>query len=77
MIVLGLDGAEDLAEAFYLAEMTAAALASGLTSHGNLWRDLDPGMRAVKVQAAQRLIKLYRTEGLSLGLIEEQANEAR
>jgi hypothetical protein len=68
MIALDLDGPEALAEAMHLAEITAAALAIGQPPRGNLWRDLDPEIRAVKVAAAQRLITLYRVEGLSLGL---------
>jgi hypothetical protein len=72
MIALALDGPDALAEAMYLAEITAAALAVGQPPRGNLWRDLDPEMRAVKVTAAQRLITLYRVEGLSMGLAEPE-----
>jgi hypothetical protein len=60
MIALGLDGPEDLAEAYYLAETTAASLALGQPPRGNLWRDLDPAARETKIAAARRLIALYR-----------------
>jgi hypothetical protein len=59
MIELGLDGPEDLAEAIYLAEVTATVLALGTPPRGNLWGSLDPETRAIKVAAAQRLITLY------------------
>jgi hypothetical protein len=66
MIALGLDSAKELAEAIYLAEITASALAIGIPPHGNAWLDLDPDLRAIKIAAARRLIKTYRVEGMGL-----------
>lgn len=67
MIALGLDSVEELAEAIYLAEQTAIALAAGKTPRGGLWLDLNPAHRELKITAARRLLELYRVEGMSLG----------
>jgi hypothetical protein len=66
MIVLGLDGAEEFAEAYYVAETAAAAAALGQPPRGNLWQKLDPEMRAIKVAATARFIAQYRVEGMTL-----------
>jgi hypothetical protein len=66
MIILGLDTAEELAEAAYLAEITASVIALNLPPRGNGWGSLDPETRAIKVAAAQRLITLYRVEDMTL-----------
>jgi hypothetical protein len=71
MIALGLDGPEELAEAFYLAEQTAQALATESLPRGALWQDVEATARETKIAAARRLIALYRVEGMTMGFPPE------
>lgn len=62
MIALGLDGTEDLAQAFYLA-LTSVHEFDRLGTRR--WRDLNDKERRLWVRAAERVMQLYPAVGRS------------
>jgi len=70
MLALNLGNAEELAEAFYLSHATAEQFNGRLGS--KLWRDMKPKERLIWITAAERVVTLYRAEGLSIGPLQAE-----